>query len=183
MIKSIAPVAMLCALAACETNEAAAPIEVTAEDLAGSYALMTIGGTPLNQLDEWYCLQSDLAMSEDGAFEITHHFVARVARGFDQPCSTDPDAFTVDLIWRGEFENTSTLVVMNMEESEFVLGDESEVSPSNEQLVGEYNPATDRLVMSFPDIWSFDPYGGSGGKISLGADGRGLGGGTLVFER
>ncbi len=183
MHRRLGPIALILVAAACETNEAAAPVEVTADDLAGSYDLLSIGGTAMNELDEWYCISSELEMDDNGDFEIHHHFVERVDRGVSQPCSTDPDAFSFDLFWRGEFSNTSTLVVMTMEESEIALADTSEVTASNEELVGEYNPNTDRLVMSFPDIWSFNPHGGSGGKISIGSDGKGLGGGALVFAR
>ena len=90
-----------------------------------------------------------------------------------------------DLRQRGMLD--STLVVMTVEQSTIVVTTSEStaefVTEENTELVGEFNPQNDRLVMRFPDIWSFDPHGGSGGKISLGGDARGLGGGTLVFEK
>lgn len=171
-------------LAACETNEATDLLEVTAADLAGSYDLVTIGGSAPNQLDEWFCIDSSLDMDSDGSFEIQHHFTIRQAFGTTQPCSTAVGRYEGDLFWRGEFENTSTLVVMTILESEFSDASGSEVTADNTELVGEFNPQTNRLQVSFPDIWSFNPHGGTGGKISLGGgDARGLGSGTLIFDR
>lgn len=175
------------ALGACETNEATDLIEVTASDLAGTYELVSIGGTAPAQLDDQYCVDSGLTMQSDGDFEIQHHFTERVGIGTGQACSIAADRFEFDVFWRGEFENTSTLVIMTILESEFFVSTPdttiSEVTADQTELVGEYNPENDRLVMRFPDIWSFDPHGGSGGKISVGGDARGLGGGTLVFDR
>ena len=183
MRSPIGLLALALTLGACETNDAAAPVDVTIADLAGSYDLLTVSGTPVNELDEWHCVSSTLDLANSGSFEIRHHFVPRVGPGVNEPCSTDPEAFVFDVIWRGEFSNTSTLVVMTMTETEVAWPDGSESSPRNDQLVGEYNPETGRLVMSFPDIWSFNPHGGSGGKISIGSDPRGLGGGVLVFDQ
>lgn len=174
-------------LGACETNEAVDPIEVTRSDLAGTYDLITVGQTPTNQLDAEYCLDSELSMQSDGDFEIHHAFVERTASGTNAACRTDAGRFQIDVYWRGRFENTSTLVVMTIEESETALtvGDSTVASTvaDNTELVGEYNPQTDRLVMQFPNIWAFNPHGGSGGKISIGGESRGLGGGILIFDR
>jgi hypothetical protein len=176
-------------LAACETNEATDPVEVSAADLAGTYDLVTISGSTTAELDPEYCVDSTLDMDASGDFEIQHHFTARTGVGFDQPCSTAANRFEFDLFWRGEFENTSTLVVMSILESEFFYSDPdttiSEVTSEHTELVGEYNPATERLSVAFPNIWSFNPHGESGGKISIGggSDVRGLGGGTLIFDR
>lgn len=183
----LAIIAGAVALAACETNDPAEPIDVTAADLAGPYDLISIGGVAPAQIDDQFCIDSDLTMASSGAFEIQHHFTERTGVGTSQPCSTALDRFEFDVFWRGEFENTSTLVVMTVQESEFFYSDPdttiSEVTDQGTELVGEFNPQTSRLVMQFPDIWSFNPHGGSGGKISVGGDARGLGGGTLVFER
>lgn len=175
------------ALVACETNEPADPIDVTAAELAGTYDLVSIGGESPAAIDEQFCIDSDMTMQGSGDFEIRHHFIERTAVGIGQPCSTAADRFEFDFFWRGGFTNTSTLVVMTIQESELLYSDAdttiSEVSSEGTELVGEYNPQTGRLVMQFPDIWSFNPHGGSGGKISVGGDARGLGGGTLVFDR
>ena len=173
------------ALGACETNDATDLVEVTPADLAGSYDLTTVGGEPAASLDPEFCLTSGLTMDEDGTFEVALNFVERVAIGPSQPCRTDASRTTVDVTWFGEWSNVSTLVVMTIDSSEVVItaGDStvSGVTPDNTELAGEYNPDTQRLAVSFPEIWGFNPHGGSGGKISLGGDSRGLGGGTLVF--
>lgn len=172
-------------LGACETNEATDLVEVTAADLAGTFDLVSIGGSPPNQIDEEYCVDSSLSMESDLDFEIQHHFTERTTLG--GACSTAAGREEFDVFWRGVFQNTSTLVIMTIEESEFFFSNAdttiSEVTEQRTELVGEYNPDAERLIMRFPDIWSFDPHGGSGGKISVGSDARGLGGGTLVFDR
>lgn len=171
------------ALAACETNDATDLVEVTAGDLAGAYEMLSIGGVAPSALDENYCVGSLLAMEADGDFEIRHHYRERVATGTSQPCSGDPSSFTFDVFWRGHFENVSTLVIMTITQSEVAWSGGSEVSPEHTELVGEFDPGSGRLVVAFPDIWGFDPHGGSGGKISTGGDARGLGAGTMVFEQ
>lgn len=171
------------ALASCETNEAVDLVEVTPTDLAGGYELLTIGGVAPGALDDQYCIASMLMMEASGDFEIRHHFVERVAVGTSEACRTDPLRDVFDVYWRGEFENTSTLVVMTILESEVAWVGGTAVNEERTELVGEFDPEDDRLVVLFPDIWSFDPHGASGGKISTGGDARGLGGGTLVFGR
>lgn len=176
-------IAGACALAACETNEAVDLVEVTAADLAGVYEMLTIGGTAPADLDPQYCIDSSLTMEADGSFEIQHHFVERVAVGIDEACRTDPFRDVFDIYWRGAFENTSTLVIMTILESEVSWSGGTHVVEERTELVGEFDPESNRLVVQFPRIWAFDPHGGSGGKISTGSDTRGLGGGTLVFDR
>jgi hypothetical protein len=175
------------ALTACETNDAADPIEVSSADLSGTYDLVSVGGELAGQLDPEFCLVSTLTMAAAGDWELQHLFIERVAVGQAQACRTDAERTEVLVVWNGTFENTSTLVVMTVEESTIIVTTSEStaefVTQENTELVGEFNPQTDRLVMRFPDIWSFDPHGGSGGKISLGGDARGLGGGTLVFEK
>ena len=175
------------ALAACETNEATDLVDVTPAELAGTYDLTLVGGEPTASLDPDFCLQSDLTMDDDGEFVIEHSFVQRVASGTTQACRTDAARTQVDIEWRGSYTNTSTLVVLTIDEVvTTVTSNDSTVSQTaadNTELIGEYNPDTDRLVLTFPEIWGFNPHGGSGGKISIGGTGRGLGGGTLVFER
>jgi len=172
---------------ACETNEATDLVDVTAAEVAGSYELASVGGEPAASLDPEFCLTSGLTMDEDGTFEVALNFVQRVGVGPNQACRTDPARTTVDITWFGEWDNVSTLVVMTIDSSEVVVtsGDStaSNVTPDNTELAGEYNPDTERLAVAFPEIWGFNPHGGSGGKISLGGDSRGLGGGTLIFTR
>lgn len=175
------------ALSACETNEATDVVDVTPADLEGVYDLTRVGGEPIASLDPEFCLTSDLTMDDDGEFVIALAFDERVAVGAGQACRTDADRTQVDIEWRGSYTNLSTLVVMTIEESATtVTAGDSAVTATREEnteLTGEYNPDTDRLVMFFPEIWGFNPHGGDGGKISIGAVGRGLGGGSLMFER
>jgi hypothetical protein len=175
------------ALAACETNEATDVVDVTTDDLEGVYELTLVGGDPVNTLDPDYCLNSDLTLDDDGDFVVALNFDERVAVGTGQACRTDADRTQVDIEWHGSYTNISTLVVLSIEEvvTTVTVGDStvSSSSDDNTELTGEYNPDTDRLVLTFPEIWGFDPHGGSGGKINIGGSGRGLGGGTLVFER
>ena len=182
-LRSAVVMAAAVTVAACETNEAVDLVEVTASDLAGEYDLVSIGGVQPAALDDQYCIASTLAMQSDGAFEIRHHFVERVAIGTGEACRTDAMRDVFDVFWRGDFENTSTLVVMTIRESQVSWDGGTHVTTERTELVGEFNPESLRLVVQFPDIWSFDPHGGSGGKISTGGGSRGLGGGTLVFDR
>jgi hypothetical protein len=175
------------AFAACETNEATDLVEVTPQDLEGAFDLTRVGGEPVASLDPEFCLTSDLVMDDDGSFVIALNFDERVAIGATQACRTDVDRTQVDIEWRGSYSNISTLVVMTIEESvtSVTAGDSTVTTTRDEntELTGEYDPATDRLVMVFPSIWDFNPHGGDGGKISVGTVGRGLGGGSLLFER
>ncbi|HUF14011.1 MAG TPA: hypothetical protein VMN78_12985 [Longimicrobiales bacterium] len=171
------------ALAACETNDAAELVDVTAADLAGDYQLLALGGVPPAELDADYCVDSVLAMESNGDFEIHHHFTQRVATGTDQACRTDPFRNVFDVFWRGEFDNTSTLVIMTILQWEVSWAGGSETGAERTELVGEFDPERGLLLVEFPDIWSFDPHGGSGGKISTGGEARGLGAGTLLFGR
>ena len=89
-------------------------VEVTK---AGTYDLVSIGGDSPGEIDAQFCIDSDLSMDGGGTFEIRHHFTERVGVGFEQACSTALDRFEFDIFWRGDFENTSTLVVMTIQES------------------------------------------------------------------
>lgn len=176
-------IACAVALAACESGDAGELVDVTAADMAGQYQLLATGGVAPNELNVDYCLVSALTMAATGTFEIRHHFTERIATGTEQACRTDAAADEFDVYWRGQFDNTSTLVIMTILESEISWSGGSEVTAEHTELVGEFAPQSGRLLVEFPDIWSFDPHGASGGKISTGGDARGLGAGTLLFAR